>query len=365
MNSNVPSGVLCLCVAVYLWPSPTVANSIVTNGTDQPIAGYGYEMFSAKLDFLQYKLLEMELGMKERDEELTEKQVQLERVLSSLLGSVNRLDQEIGNNLTALQTDSWKLLAQQTACASHELMRKEILQLAPMEGVSKNAQYLLGFHGVRRKDRSFQSCMEVPAKESGVYSIRVGDKGQLLKAFCEQNSFGGGWLVIQYRFDGSLDFYRNWTEYRNGFGNIYQEFWLGLENIHQLTSSRPYELMVEIKDFDGNYRYAHYSEFEIGSESGQYPLTKVGAYDGTAGDSLTYHAGMKFSTQERDNDDHSSNCASVYEGAWWYKGCHYAHLNGRYLNKDDGKSMCWYYYKNSHQGLAYSRMMIREIYPDE
>uniref|UniRef100_A0AAG5DK70 Fibrinogen C-terminal domain-containing protein n=1 Tax=Anopheles atroparvus TaxID=41427 RepID=A0AAG5DK70_ANOAO len=312
MQYKVNSLVLCICVVFCLWRSPAVANSVVTNGTDQPIAGYGYEMLSAKLDFLQYKLLEMELGMKERDEELAQNQVQLERVLSSLLGSVNRLDQEIGNNLTALQTDSWKLLAQQTACASHELMRKEILQLAPMEGVSKNAQYLLGFHGVRRKDRSFQFCMEVPAKESGVYSIRVGDKGQLLKAFCEQNSFGGGWLVIQYRFDGSLDFYRNWTEYRNGFGNIYQEFWLGLENIHQLTSSRPYELMVEIKDFDKNYRYAHYSKFEIGSESEQFPLKKLGAYDGTAGNSLTYNAGMKFSTPERDNDIYSNNCSDIF-----------------------------------------------------
>ncbi|XP_058126774.1 ficolin-3-like [Anopheles ziemanni] len=352
--------VLRLCFAICLYLSNVRGNSTTGHNANQPIAGYCYEMLSTKLDFLQYKLLEMELGIKERDEELAEKQVQFEKVLSNMLGSLHRLEQAIGTNLTALQTDSWKILAQQSACASHEQMRKEIEQIAPKDGVSKNVQSLLALQGYNSK-RSFQSCMDVPVKESGVYSIKVGGNKELLKAFCEQNSFGGGWLVIQYRFDGSLDFYRNWTEYRNGFGNVYQEFWIGLEWLHQLTSQSTYELMVEIKDFDGNYRYAHYTKFEIGSEMEQYPLKKLGAYDGTAGDSLTYHAGMKFSTKDRDNDDIGSNCAVSYEGAWWYKSCHHAHLNGKYMNKDDTHAICWYHYKNNRQGLAYSRMMIREI----
>ncbi|KFB44838.1 AGAP011197-PA-like protein [Anopheles sinensis] len=306
----------------------------------------GYEMLSAKLDFLQNKLLEMELGIKERDEQITEKQDQFEKV--------------IGTNLTALQTDSWKILAQQSACASHELMRKEIEQIAPKDGVSKNTQSLRTLEGLYRKG-PFQSCMDAPAKESGVYSIKVGGNKELLKGFCEQNSFGGGWLVIQYRFDGSLDFYRNWTEYRNGFGNVYQEFWIGLEWLHQLTSQSSYELMVEIKDFDGNYRYAHYSEFEIGSELEQYHLKTLGAYDGTAGNSLIYHAGMKFTTKDRDNDNNESNCAVTHEWAWWYKSCLHAHLNGKYMNKENSHAIGWYHYRRNREGLAYSRMMIREL----
>ena len=65
--------------------------------------------------------------------------------------------------------------------------------------------------------------------------------------YCDQTVAGRGWTVFQKRMDGSVDFYRNWTDYKRGFGNLSGEFWLGLDKIHRLTSSGKYKLRVDLE----------------------------------------------------------------------------------------------------------------------
>ena len=141
---------------------------------------------------------------------------------------------------------------------------------------------------------------------------------------------GGGWTVFQRRQDGSVDFYRYWTDYEDGFGNLTGEFWLGLSKIHRLTQEGSNTLRVDLGDFDGNTAYAQYTTFSVGNSTTEYNLT-VGGYSGTAGDNLAYHNGQKFTTRDNDNDNKGGgNCAKENIGAWWYNYCYNSSLNARY-----------------------------------
>ena len=85
--------------------------------------------------------------------------------------------------------------------------------------------------------------------QSGVYTIQP-DSEPPFQAYCDMDTNGGGWTVFQRRQDGSQDFYLYWTDYENGFGNVSNEFWLGLAQMHHLTASTARtELRVDLEDF--------------------------------------------------------------------------------------------------------------------
>ena len=171
---------------------------------------------------------------------------------------------------------------------------------------------------------------------------------------------GGGWTVFQRRQDGSVDFYRYWTDYENGFGNLTGEFWLGLSKIHRLSKEGSNTLRVDLGDFEGNTRYANYSTFNVSDGSTEYILT-VGGYSGTAGDSLTYHNGSRFSTRDNDNDVWSDNCAQTHTAAWWYNKCQHSTLNGRYFNTatNNVQGIIWWHWKNGFISLKFTEMKTR------
>eukprot|EP00105_Crassostrea_gigas_P000190 XP_011411909.1 PREDICTED: ryncolin-1-like isoform X1 [Crassostrea gigas] len=194
---------------------------------------------------------------------------------------------------------------------------------------------------------------------NGVYTIYPDMKTKKL-VYCDMTTDGGGWTVIQRRMDGSVDFYRSWQSYKNGFGKPQGEYWLGNENIHLLTERTSQELRVDLQKFSGEKAYAKYSTFTVGSESQKYKLT-VGGYSGTAGDSLEYQNGMNFSTRDQDNDNAKKDCAAEYQGGWWFNICYHAFLNGPYQKsaKHTTLSINWYALGNEHRALKRASMMIR------
>ncbi|XP_062616390.1 fibrinogen-like protein A isoform X2 [Saccostrea cucullata] len=116
--------------------------------------------------------------------------------------------------------------------------------------------------------------------KDGIYTVYPDNKNPV-RVYCDMTTDGGGWTVIQNRYDGSTNFYRNWNEYKKGFGNLYQEFWLGNDNIHALTRNGDQELRIEMTKFSGSKVYAKYSRFSIGDESKKYKLS-ISGYSGTA-----------------------------------------------------------------------------------
>ncbi|XP_073697801.1 microfibril-associated glycoprotein 4-like [Garra rufa] len=204
---------------------------------------------------------------------------------------------------------------------------------------------------------------------SGIYSISpAGDVP--VWVYCQMISDGkdedkGQWTVIQRRMDGSVNFYRPWNQYKRGFGNVESEYWLGLENMYQLTRNRKYMLRVDLEDFEGKKVFALYSSFSVGPETDGYRLHVSRFTDGGAGDSLSFHDGQWFTTLDKDQDSHAKNCARLYLGAFWYNNCHGTNPNGVYLWGKDPTIFAignvWQTWKGFTVGLKSISMKIKRV----
>ncbi|KAG4071287.1 hypothetical protein HA402_003991 [Bradysia odoriphaga] len=175
---------------------------------------------------------------------------------------------------------------------------------------------------------------------SGVYRIKPAASARPFSVWCDMDAEGGGWIVIQTRFDGLVDFERTWKEYRNGFGNVDSEHWLGNNFIRQITQNYDYELRIELTGYLA-YEFAtvKYSPFQIGSEDEKYRLF-IGkfSYGGLpVPDKLLHHNGSVFSTVDSDKDVRPNNCADYARGAWWYVNCYQSNLNGVWMT--EGRSI--------------------------
>lgn len=153
----------------------------------------------------------------------------------------------------------------------------------------------------------------------------------------------GGWIVYQQRLNASFNFTLPWNAYRNGFGTIGGNYWLGNENVHQLVSSGvSYKIRFEMMSTLGTWNSAEYYYFMLDSEAKFYTI-HVGGYSGDIPNGMDYtaqtrwtHNGMNFTTYDNAHDHWNAgtcsggNCAVCRGGGWWYNDCYICNLNGNY-----------------------------------
>ncbi|KAM3864773.1 fibrinogen gamma chain [Diretmus argenteus] len=238
-------------------------------------------------------------------------------------------------------------------------------------------------------------CQDIANKgatTSGLYYVKPAKALEQFLVFCEIDSFGRGFTVLQRRRDGSVDFRKDWIQYKEGFGYLSPddttEFWLGNEKMHLLTtqSTIPTVLRIELVDWEGNKKYADYAMFRVGPEIDMYRLTYAYYFGGDAGDAFdgfdfgddpsdkffTSHNGQQFSTFDKDNDKFDGNCALQDGSGWWMNRCHAAHLNGKYYaggkytEKDAGEhgydnGIIWVTWHNRWYSLKETTMKIIPI----
>ena len=199
-------------------------------------------------------------------------------------------------------------------------------------------------------------------KIDGVYRLK-GPGFHILHAYCDQTSQGGGWTVFQRRQDGSVDFRRNWNDYKDGFGSLESEFWFGNENIHDLTkpsfAPKKSQLLINMR-MKGKLlpEYVKYENFDVTSEKSKYTL-KITGLSGNATsnrNAMDYHNGMKFTTFDSENSN--GNCRNTYGGSgWWYNSCSRVNLNAPYTFTGKGGEIFWSSVK--HQQPEFVEMKMK------
>jgi len=137
-------------------------------------------------------------------------------------------------------------------------------------------------------------------------------------------------LLIQQNVNGSDFFNRSWAEFKVGFGDPSDNYWLGNELLSQLTANNRYKLKFDLQSLStSNWYFAEYSTFRVLTEAYNYRLQVAGYSGNVLRDAFGYQNGMMFTTYDRDKDRWPSGSCAVQEGGgFWYKWCALCSVNG-------------------------------------
>ncbi|XP_033728996.1 fibrinogen-like protein A [Pecten maximus] len=205
-------------------------------------------------------------------------------------------------------------------------------------------------------------CGEVPSVYcSAVYTVNPSQYGAF-DVYCDMDTAGGPWTIVTNRYDGTVNFYESWDKYKNGFGSLTGEYWLGFEK-YRILQTQNLKMRIEMGGWDGSLKYVEYTSLIVSSESSDYSLWYTGfSTPHGLGDKLDEAINMPFTTYNRDNDDNDDgNCADSATGAWWYGNCYSSNLFGQRVNADGYQAMVWkYFYPDGgeYSALKSVRMML-------
>ncbi|XP_067685866.1 fibrinogen-like protein 1 [Haliotis asinina] len=194
-------------------------------------------------------------------------------------------------------------------------------------------------------ERIMQDCSEGfkigHYEEDGIYLIHPRMSPSPFSVWCRMRYDGN--TFIQRRIDGSTHFNRSWQEYKDGFGDLSKNFWLGNDKIAYITNGRSQTLIFDTKDESSPFmRQRVYTQFSL-SQDGLYSMTYTNSWGHddplrNGGDCLVELKGQPFSTFDQDNDDNSPlNCAQEHKSGFWFKSCTPCNPNGVWSETADKK----------------------------
>nr|BAN92382.1 self-incompatibility-linked fibrinogen-like protein-A [Ciona intestinalis] len=210
----------------------------------------------------------------------------------------------------------------------------------------------------------FQDCNEIYKAghlKSDVYPIWLQQLYKLTYVFCDMDvqavSNKTGWITIQKRVNGAINFDRGWQNYVDGFGNVRGEYWIGLENIHALSNQNTTtdwlgsyvtapRMRIDLHDQDGISAYAEYKLFKVAEAKEKYRLIIAQLNQATAIPSNVPSPITRIWFSTFDNDD-QKKCPEIFHSGWWFFACGESNLNGLYPKEGDKNSpsnIFWYYW---------------------
>ncbi|KAL1259114.1 hypothetical protein QQF64_009691 [Cirrhinus molitorella] len=334
----------------------SLENSLSSNKLENKLLRQTSEInqLQEKTDSLEQRMHNMEARHRAELGWIKSERTELQRHLASQSSSIQSLEL----NLEQVMTNNSALYREQLQLHS---TINDLLKLCSKNKVSLNVFKQMDEQG---KYRDCAELFRAGFNRSGIYTIYISMQ-DMHKVYCNMESAGGGWTIIQLRKDGTLDFHRTWKEYKMGFGSLTGEHWLGNELVYKLTNQRQYTLRLELTDWDGKFAFSQYDKFYLGSEKQNYRLF-LKSYSGTAGrqSSLVIN-GADFSTKDMDNDNCICKCALMLTGGWWFDACGPSNLNGMYYTsgQSSGKldGIKWHYFKGPNYSLRATTMMIHPL----